>query len=100
MLRRGANALKTSFHFSSPEMPVSGLQVFFPRLSVLVLCAVSKCAVFVWLVAANCVSISFCAGCFIGYKYNKAFVDFVFSFILIENAAVRFLFVGIFAKNI
>ena len=56
--------------------------------------------VFVWLVAANSVSISFCAGCFIGYKYNKAFVDFVFSFILIENAAVRFLFVGIFAKNI
>ena len=56
--------------------------------------------VFVWLVAANSVSISFCAGCFIDYNYNKAFVGFVFSFILIENSAVRFLFVGIFAKNI
>ena len=56
--------------------------------------------VFVWLVVANCVSISFCADCFIGYKYNKAFTDFAFSFILIENVAVCFLFVGIFAKNI
>lgn len=56
--------------------------------------------VFVWLVVANCVSISFCADCFIDYNYNKAFVGFVFSFILIENSAVCFLFVGIFAKNI
>ena len=100
LFRRGANALKTSFHFSAPEMPVSGLLVFFPRLSVLVLCAVLWRVVFVWLVVANCVSISFCADCFIGYKYNKVFIGFVFSFILIENSAVYFLFVGIFAKNI